>query len=134
MLTAALLIGAGIVVTTESPARSEIMQVSQQNWSTLTIEAFPAAGSAGASGSGSGGASGSPMISRRVLHEQQQYGAQTAACYTELALSTDGKGGLELTILSNAPTAAIAGRAWVLRLHLLPGQRLVTASTKVDGV
>mmetsp|Transcript_79763 Transcript_79763/g.247379 ORF Transcript_79763/g.247379 Transcript_79763/m.247379 type:complete len:866 (-) Transcript_79763:12-2609(-) len=93
----------GLLVTASDPG----LRVDAQDWSTLTLEAFP---------------SSAAQTTNRTVFERR--GGQR----TEIRLATDGAGGLRLNI---APQDGAPARAWVLRLHLLPGQRAAAAS--VDG-
>ena len=79
-------------------------RVEDQDWRSLTLEAFPDSG---------------PRTARRTVVERR------AAGRTELALSTDGVGGVRPEI------GAGPLRAWMLRLHLRASERAAAAT--VDG-
>lgn len=91
----------GVVVTTSNPG----LRVYDQDWSELTLEAFPAT-------------NGSSRVTRYLFDRDVQQSR------TEITLSTDEQGQLDLWI-----GAADNGqsRAWTVRLHLAPGQQLVSA-------
>jgi len=86
-------------------AGSRALRVEDQDWSTLTLDAFPAT---------------TPLETHRAVSERGS-GAQT-----ELRLITDGHGLASLRISSGTE------RAWRWRLHLRPGQRVRKAT--VDGM
>ena len=92
------------MITTDKPG----LRVEEQDWSTLTLEAFPAQ------------TAESTSRSVYTLNEAKR---------TDLLWETNGHGGVSLTV-----SAAEDGsrRAWVFRSHLLPGQKLVSAT--LDGV
>ena len=88
----------------ESSARKPLRLVHQQ-WGELTIEAFPAAGA---------------WRERRDVYEQEgSAAAAAAAAPTTVELRTFGNGTVAVSV-SGSPVP----RAWVVRLHLRPGQRL----------
>jgi len=91
----------GFLVVNGKPAT----RIEDQDWSSLTLEIFPATGL---------------QSSHRELYERG------SAKKTSLAFHTDGKGSAQLEIGEGQE------RAWTLRAHLLPGQRV--ASAVVDGV
>merc|ERR1740117_643866 len=82
----------------------ESTRVDAQDWSLLSLEAFP---------------SNKAWNSSRRLHE--------AAGSTEIEMRTDGHGRVSIHI-GEAPSS----RAWAVRVHLQPQQRLCLAA--VDGV
>ena len=95
----------------ESSARKPLRLVHQQ-WSELTIEAFPAAGA---------------WRERRDVYEQE--GSAAAAAAAVAAAATAAPTTVELRTFGNGTVAvSVSGspvpRAWVVRLHLRPGQRL----------
>ena len=105
--------------------------VHQQDWSTLTLEAFPGATAASAAGAGTGAAAAirhsqasQPRVTYRDVYER--------SADTEL----DASHALEMhTDSNNGTTTIMIGeglrRAWVLRVHLAPRERV--ASATVDG-
>lgn len=90
----------GIVVAVQEGEQ----RINSQDWSELTIEAFPA---------------GAPSAETRVIFEQEgsPHGDATS---TTVELATDGAGTLHLAV-----SASAAARSWLVRLHLRPGERLV---------
>lgn len=94
----------GFLVVADEPA----LRVEAQDWSSLTLELFPAA------------------AARTTLREVFERGS---AERTGLALHTDGSGGVRVEIDA---TGDGRERAWTLRVHLRPGQRATGA--RVDGV
>jgi hypothetical protein len=103
--------GGGLLVTAPLPPAGSPLRVTEQRWDTLVVEAFPASTQA---------------VERRVLYGQEH--ASDADTATALVLSTDGRGAVALAVDVNGAAAA---RAWVVRLHLRPGERVVDASA--DG-
>mmetsp|Transcript_79764 Transcript_79764/g.247386 ORF Transcript_79764/g.247386 Transcript_79764/m.247386 type:complete len:853 (-) Transcript_79764:84-2642(-) len=95
----------GLLVLADSPA----LRVEEQDWSTLTLEAFPEAARRAAA--------------RRSLFERG------TSVHTDLRMETDGRGGVRLALEAAEDGAS---RAWVARFHLRPGQR--AASVRVDGL
>lgn len=81
-------------------------RVETQDWSSLSVEAFPSTAAANSS---------------RHLHERNGAGS------TCVELHTDGHGGVRV-LIGEAPVK----RSWVVRLHLRPGERVTSAS--IDGV
>ena len=124
----------GLIVTTDKPA----LRIDEADWSTLTLEAFPAR-------------AGTAASTRRIVVPRNA----TFADRTELVLATDAAGTVTLDIAAPEPNnnnnnnnkraaalvaaAAAAAedqpqqqqQAWVVRLHLFPGQRVT--SVAVDG-
>lgn len=94
----------GLIVTAPPGAQ----RVEEQDWSTLTLEAFPAA---------------TAQITERRVYERD------TATRTLLSFETFGNGRAQLHV--SAPEGG-APRAWVLRLHLRPGQQ--AAAVHIDGV
>jgi len=92
-------------------ACDEATRVDDQDWSTLTLEVFPSAVAS---------------ETRRFVAERGS-SAEAAAgeARTELVLRTDGQGGVAVDI-GDGPV-----RAWIVRLHLLPGQ--LAAGASLDG-
>merc|ERR1711957_497564 len=87
----------GLLVVSDAPAT----RIEDQDWSSLTLEVFPSA---------------KEQSSRRELFERG------SSERTELAFHTDGQGGARLEI-----SQGHFERAWTLRAHLLPGQRVSMA-------
>jgi hypothetical protein len=106
----------GLTVLASDP---KALRVDEQDWSELTLEAYPHSGADIAAGS-----TATPMVAttRRTVHER------LTSAKTELALTT-GVGGAALRLDVGAGPVA---RGWVLRVHLRPGQAAVAAS--IDGV
>jgi hypothetical protein len=106
----------GILITTHSANKQKAAQrIAEQDWSELTLHAFPSESSS--------------VSSRRLVA-----GAQN----TIVQLATDGAGAVSVHITPPPPvevaaraTAAAVSRAWCLRVHLAPTQRVTTAS--LDG-
>ena len=96
------------------------VRVDSQDWSKLTLQVFPDFTVASA-------------VSRSVYSQSQVASVSSTALHTGLLLTTTPSTGTSGT-LSLDVTASNDGvrRAWVLRLHLLPGQQVSTAT--VDGV
>merc|ERR1712113_53894 len=94
----------GLVVTNSQPG----LRVDDQDWSTLTLEVFP---------------SSIPHTTHRTVYNLGT-GVQT-----NLIMRTDGEGMVEIDV-SEAEDGS--SRGWVLRLHLLPYQRV--ESVFVDGM
>ena len=92
----------GIMITTDSKAQ----RISEQDWSELTLHAFPSEFAS--------------VSSRRLVAEGN---------ITTVRLTTDETG---VVIVRIVPPAAAASRAWRLRVHLAPTQRVAAAF--VDGV
>lgn len=86
-------------------AHKSSTRVENQDWSALTLEAFP---------------STSPRNTSRKLYER------TGEGWTNIILRTDGNGGACLEI-----GAATVSRSWVVRLNLRPMELVTSAS--VDG-
>jgi len=91
-------------------AGGEANRVDDQDWSTLVLEAFPSAGA---------------TVTRRKVVERG------SAMQTELALQIDGNGGISLEI---GRAEGGEARAWVFRVHLLSGQRVVSAEVDSQSV
>jgi len=79
-------------------------RVDDQDWSTLTLEAFP---------------SRAALASRRTLFERG------TSARTEIALLSAGDGTVQLTVSASEDSLA---RAWLLRVHLFPGQHAANAT------
>ena len=90
----------GLMVLVSEPS----LRVHRQDWSELTLEAFPAADVA--------------QTTHRTVAER---GADVHAAKTHVVMHTDGAGHVRVDI-----NQAVA-RAWVVRLHLRPGQRVGAA-------
>eukprot|EP00927_Polykrikos_kofoidii_P015618 TRINITY_DN16958_c0_g1_i1.p1 TRINITY_DN16958_c0_g1~~TRINITY_DN16958_c0_g1_i1.p1 ORF type:complete len:980 (+),score=114.21 TRINITY_DN16958_c0_g1_i1:90-2942(+) len=84
-------------------------RVEDQDWSSLTLELFPAA---------------QAHSTKRQLFERG------TSARSNLAFHTDGLGRISVEI--GAMEGGVAERAWTVRVHLLSGQRVVSAI--VDGV
>ena len=123
----------GLVVTVDDPAA---LRIDEQDWGTLTLEAFPSATAA--------------LTTRRTVVERGTSMDVDAAPVTELVLTSDGKGA-SVHLAIGAPARSVAARRphrdtadapphedlppprqWLVRFHLAPRQTLVTC--KVDGV
>ena len=90
------------MITTDSKAQ----RISEQDWSELTLHAYPSEGAS--------------VSSRRLIAEEKN---------TVVELATDEAGIVSVRIV---PSEAAVSRAWRLRVHLAPTQRVVAAS--LDGV
>jgi len=88
-----------VLVTDATP---DNLRIVEQDWSQLTIEAFPSATSS---------------TEHRNLFEQEASKQYANAEPTVVSLITNGEGKVTVTI-SQAPTP----RSWTVRLHLSPGQ------------
>ena len=99
-----------LLVTTSAPGT----RVGAQDWSELTLEAWPTA---------------EARVVRRTVYERGGGGGGR----TELAMATTAAEADEnrTTTLRLDVSASGTARAWVLRAHLAPGQRVVAAA--VDG-
>jgi hypothetical protein len=93
----------GFIVVADEPAQ----RVEDQDWSSLTMELFPASGASS---------------TKRYVFERG------TAQRTELAFHTDGHG------KANVQIGQGAERAWTVRVHLLPGQHLASASVNGEAV
>jgi alpha-glucosidase (family GH31 glycosyl hydrolase) len=82
-------------------------RVETQDWSSLSVEAFPSSSACNSS--------------RRLFEKRESPG------WTDINMDTDGDGGLRMQI-----SAGPVSRSWVVRLNLRPKQRLISAM--VDGV
>jgi hypothetical protein len=96
--------GGGLIVLTDSPG----LRIDDGNWSTLTLEAWPA------------------QVARET--RRSVFALRTAA-RTDLIMRTNGDGTAHLNISAASDSAA---RAWILRVHLVGDQRVTSAS--LDGV
>jgi hypothetical protein len=98
----------GLMIMAAAPG----LRVDRQDWSELVLEAFP---------------DSSAIASvTRTLRARGDGEDVTAA--THVTMTTDGRGGVAVTV---SAAEDVEARAWVLRLHLRPQQRVVGAS--VDG-
>lgn len=88
------------------------LRVDQQDWSTLTLQAFPAPRTA--------------AEVRRTVYPQND--ATEAGRNTLVTMATDGDGTVAVTI---EPDARAATRSWLLRVHLLAGE--TAQHVAVDG-
>jgi hypothetical protein len=88
------------------------LRVDRQDWSELVLEAFPD--------------STTVASVTRTLRARGDGDELTAA--THVTMTTDGRGAVAVSLSAAEDFEA---RAWVLRLHLRPQQRVVAAS--VDG-
>ena len=93
-----------LIVMTDKPG----LRIETQDWSELTLDAFPTAGASD---------------TRRSVF------ALKTAVKTDVAMQNDGDGKASFSISTAADGSA---RSWMLRLHLKPGQRVVSAT--VDDV
>lgn len=94
----------GVLITAGSPG----LRVAEQDWSNLTIEAFPAADAA-------------------VSHRRLDLGPGHRL---EVELSTPSPDRVRLIIRADEEGTA---HAWVLRLHMLPGQRVEAVALDGEG-
>lgn len=92
----------GLLVTCSDNAT----RADEQDWSTLTLEAFP---------------SDSAMTTKRKVFERNSTSS------TDLELSTDGHGSISVRIMSSTAHA----RGWAIRFHLAHSWRVAQAS--IDG-
>jgi hypothetical protein len=83
------------------------LRIADGDWSTLTLEAFPAA---------------------TAMETQRRVYTIGTAARTDLQMRSDGQGGVRFDISASTDGAT---RAWIARLHLDVGQRVITAT--VDG-
>ena len=98
----------GLVVTTESTAR----RVDSQDWSSLTLEAFV------------------PGASAAVAAERAVYPRNaTEPSHRVLMARAEGEAAISFKIVQEAASAD--AQAWLVRLHLRPGQRVTSAT--LDG-
>ena len=88
-----------IMITTDSKAQ----RISDQDWSELTLHAFPSEYAS--------------VSSRRLVAEEST---------TEVKLATDEAGIVSVHIIPPGAGVAVS-RAWRLRVHLAPAQRVATA-------
>lgn len=95
------------MVTVDSPA----LRIEEQDWSVLTLEAFP------------------DIHSTEVVH-QSLFSLESAA-HTALSMASVFNNGVGLITFKISPAEDGASRGWVVRLHLLSGQRCLSAV--VDG-
>ena len=100
----------GLTVITDSPG----LRIEGGDWSSLTLEAFPAQ---------------VRMETRRSVYAQHTHSEPGGPGRTDLVMRTDGLGNAHFEI-SEATDGC--KRAWVVRLHLLPNQRV--AGAVMDGV
>eukprot|EP00937_MAST-01D_sp_MAST-1D-sp2_P004384 g4384.t1 len=96
----------GLMVLASDPAA---LRVEEQDWSELTLDAHPHA-------------AGDASVTRRQVR------ARGSSARTELTMTTGADGMLSLRVSAAGDGEA---RAWVLRVHLRPGQR--AARALVDG-
>jgi hypothetical protein len=97
----------GFLIVADKPAQ----RIEDQDWSSLTLELFPAARA---------------HTTTRHLFERG------TAARTDINFHTSDLGRIRVEIGAAGSRSGGEGRAWVIRVHLLPGQRVVAAS--VDGV
>ena len=126
----------GLVVTTDQPGT----RVDEQNWSMLTLEAFPHSASTVQLSQQHTLAGGAAAVGVTKAHATHRHvyslgtGAHTDVLMTTTIKCVDEKPG-------NASSKSVrfdigasddgTNRAWSVRLHLSPGEQLVRAS--VDG-
>ena len=101
----------GLLVLASDP---DAMRVEEQDWSEITLEAHPHT------------TTSHPLVTRRTLRERGS-GARTDIVMTTTAHPTGTVSRFDISPHPNADS-----RAWVIRLHLRPGQKATTAS--IDGV
>lgn len=99
----------GLTVLTDSPG----LRIEDGDWSTLTLEAYPA--------------KTAKQTQRNVFSQDTHIRGEPTA-HTEILMNTDGMGNAEFKISASSDGAE---RAWVVRLHLRPNQRVISAT--VDG-
>jgi hypothetical protein len=97
----------GLTVMTDQPG----LRIDDGNWSTLTLEAWPAL--------------------QTTVRTQRTVHALRTAARTEISMVTDGTSTMRLDI-SEATDGA--ERAWVVRLHLRPGERATTVVADGEAV
>lgn len=96
----------GLVVTTSSTA----LRIEEQDWSELIIEGWPSSDAA--------------AVSREVFEPDRSTHADAKPAAVQLR--TDGAGTVHVTV-----SEAAVPRAWVVRLHLAPNERL--SNVAMDG-
>lgn len=99
----------GLTILTDSPG----LRIQDGNWSSLSLEAFPAQ---------------TAKRTRRTLYAQESFIRGEEPATTDIIMTTDGSGEVHFAISESSDTA---GRAWVVRVHLRPGQR--ASGVSVDG-
>ena len=95
----------GLTVMTDKPG----MRIEEGDWSSLTLEAFPAQ---------------TEMLTERSVYAQDTHVRGEETARTDLSMRTDGTGKAHFEITESSDGAE---RAWVVRLHLRPNQRVTTA-------
>ena len=121
----------GLLVTVDDPGT----RVEQQDWSHLTVQAFPATDGmflANPDGWNDGSADGAAVVSssHRVVYDRGSTKKGTGRTHIEMRSSADGT--CSFAIRGDTPSAATTERAWTIRIHLLPGQQATLLG--VDGV
>ena len=109
----------GMIVVCDEPG----LRVTEQDWSSLTLEVFPAA------------EGHVPVETRRTVFEKSQATSPHEVGQTPLRLRTGGGDGI-VRLEIGAATARAQPRAWVVRIQLLRGQSVVGGSavvTTTDG-
>jgi hypothetical protein len=115
----------GLIVTTTTTNATPAMRIDDADWSTLTLEAFPPR-------------KGVSATTRRLMVPRNA----TFDARTEIVFETTEDGTVTFNIAAPNPAAAAAAasttaaanhqqQAWVVRLHLFPGQRVEMVT--VDG-
>ena len=93
---------------------SEAQRITEQDWSELTVEAFPAFS----------------FVHRRQIYSQDRNPATADLPPAEVSVGADAHGQLELRFAQPARNV----RSWLVRLHLRVGQRLRNATAAAaDG-
>eukprot|EP01121_Diplochlamys_sp_Union-15-3_P016634 TRINITY_DN56_c0_g1_i1.p1 TRINITY_DN56_c0_g1~~TRINITY_DN56_c0_g1_i1.p1 ORF type:complete len:853 (+),score=155.87 TRINITY_DN56_c0_g1_i1:34-2559(+) len=95
------------MMTVDSPA----LRVEDQDWSVLTLETFP-------------------DFTSSVFEQQSLYSLGSAS-RTDLSMETESDNGVGIVTFRISEAEDQASRGWFVRLHLLPGQKCVSAL--VDG-
>ena len=80
-------------------------RVGRQDWSQLTLEAFPSA----------------DAMTSSVRVFEQDASKHDDGAFTEVTLTTDGAGGVAVAV-----SKSVQARSWLVRLHLRRGQHLVS--------
>ena len=96
----------GLVISDNTPAA---LRVDDQDWSELTLEAWPMAGA--------------EAVTRPLYERGSRARTNITLCFTRGMVRIDVE-----------PESNATARSWLLRLHLVPGQRILsTAAALVDG-
>ena len=101
----------GMVVLCDKPG----LRVSEQDWSNLTLEIFPAARGSGV------------VEAERTVFERSAASSSHDVGQTHLRLLTSADDGT-VRLKIGAGARGVPARAWLARIHLLPGQSVVAGS------